>query len=444
MRTVTLLGTGPLPIERDSYIYSSSNRTWQIARALLDAGHRVHVIAFRLTRVRDGQRIVDTERRAFTEGAFSLDSVEEVTHFRNDEFLRERIREVGTNLLVGVNSFPAGRACELGLDLPLWADMNGFNMGEVQIRAHLTHNDDAISHGWHEESMALSRADVFSSASARQRYALIGELAAIGRLRAETCGYEFVHVIPNGREDPPASKIPCDLRLQLGPDAFLALWVGCYNYQFDVETLFKGMDQAMSIHPGIHFVSTGGQVDGHNETTFSGFLERVHQSPHRDRYHFMGWLPWDEFDALLRACDVGVTMDIPCYETELGARNRLTEMWRVGLPAITTPGPEIAEDVCMRGAGWAVHAGEAESLAKALLTAANDRLECRRRGSLARTIFESRYTIKASVAPLVRWADSPWTAPDHGLPPLLFHSPPVMELTPRPRPSSRFWRWFGG
>ncbi len=444
MRTVTLLGTGPLPIEQDSYIYSSSNRTWQLAKALLDAGHRVHVIAFRLTRTRDGQRIVDTEHRTFAEGAFSLDSVEEVTHFRNDDFLRDRIRAVGTDLLVGVNSFPAGRACELGLDLPLWADMNGFNMGEVQIRAHLTHNDAAIAHGWHEESMALSRADVFSSASTRQRYALIGELATTGRLRANTCGYEFVHVIPNGREDLPASGVRCELRDRLGQEAFLALWVGCYNYQFDVETLFDGMEQAMSVHPGIHFVSTGGQVDGHNETTFARFLERVNQSPHKNRYHFMGWMPWDEFDALLRACDVGLTMDIPCYETELGARNRLTEMWRVGLPAITTPGPEIAEDVCVGGAGWVVSPGHAESLGKALLSAAGNREECRRRGDLARKIFESRYTLAASTAPLLQWAVSPWMAPDHGQQPLLFpglpHSQPIQ---PAP-PSSRWRKWFGG
>lgn len=443
MRTVTLLGTGPLPIEQDSYIYSSSNRTWQIARALLDAGHRVHVIAFRLTRTRDGQRIVDNEHRTFAQGTFSLDSVEEVTHFRNNDFLRERIRTVGTDLLVGVNSFPAGRVCELGLDLPLWADMNGFNMGEVQIRAHLTHKDDAIAHGWREEYQALCRADVFSSCSGRQRYALIGELGTIGRLRAVTCGYEFVYVMPEGREDPPPAPVECQLRKQLGQQAFLALWVGCYNYQFDIDTLFAGMERAMDTNPDIHFVSTGGKVDGHNETTFTRFLEKVNQSPHTGRYHFVGWLPWDEFDALLRAANVGVTMDIPCYETEIGARNRLTEMWRVGLPAITTPGPEIAEDVCVDGAGWVAMPGDAESLAKALLDAAENRAECQRRGVIARSLFESRYTLSTSVAPLLRWVDRPWIAPDHGMPPLLpVHTHPVEPTAPAPPPPRR-WRLFG-
>ncbi len=443
MRTVTILGTGPLPVEHDNYIYSSSNRTWQITRALLDAGHRVHVIAFRPTRTRDGERLLDTEHRVYTEGVFSLDSVEEVTHFRNDDFLRDRIRAVGTNLLVGVNSFPAGRACELGLDLPLWADMNGFNMGEVQIRAHLTHNDDAIPHGWREESRALARADVFSAASARQRYALIGELASVGRLRAVTCNYEFVHIIPVGREDPPPAQVQCELRDRLGREAFLALWVGCYNYQFDIDTLFEGMEQAMAANPCIHFVSTGGKVDGHNEITFARFQERVNQSPFKDRYHFMGWLPWDEFDALLRAADVGVTMDIPCYETELGARNRLTEMWRVGLPAVTTPGPEIAEDVCAEGAGWVAAPRRAESLAQALLAAAGDRPECRRRGAVARALFESRYTISASVAPLIRWVNSPWRAPDHGLPPLLLPCPSQAPPAPPESWPAKMWRWLG-
>lgn len=428
MAKVTLLGTGPLPIEESSYIYSSSNRTWQLARGLLDHGHRVHVIAFRPTRTREGQRIVDPDHRTYQEGSFTLDSVEEVLHFRNRDFMRERISSAGTELLVGVNSFPAAIAAGLELDLPFWADLNGFGMGEVQIRAHLTGRDDAILEGWREETRSLCRADVFSAASHPQRHALIGELASIGRLRAATCGYEFIHVIPVGREDLPPAPVECELRDTLGNEAFIALWVGCYNYQFDIDTLFKGLEMAMSANPHIHFASSGGRVDGHNETTFARFLDQVRQSRHHERYHFPGWLPWPEFDALLRAVDVGVSMDIPCYETELGARNRLTEMFRVGLPAVITSGPEIALDVSRGGAGWSVPPGDAEAFCQALLEAADNREECRRRGKTARAIFEKCYTLEASLAPFLKWADSPWVAPDRGLAPLINANPPAADI----------------
>lgn len=428
MARITLLGTGPLPIEESSYIYSSSNRTWQLARGLLDHGHHVHVIAFRPTRMFEGRRIIDPDHRTYKEGTFTLDSVEEVFHFRNRDFLREHIQAVGTELLVGVNAFPSACAAGLELDLPFWADLNGFGMGEVQIRAHLTGQDEAIREGWREESCSLFRADVFSAASHPQRHALIGELASIGRLRAATCGYEFIYVIPVGREDLPPAPVACELRHQLGKEAFIALWVGCYNWQFDVDTLFKGLEKAMEENPHIHFASSGGHVDGHNETTFARFQAQVQQSPHRDRYHFLGWLPWPEFDALLRAVDVGVSMDIPCYETELGARNRLTEMFRVGLPAVTTIGPEISLDVSHRGAGWGVPPGDVDAMAQALLQAAGNREECRQRGITARNLFEQRYTLEASIAPLLKWAESPWVAPDRGLAALLANENPAEEI----------------
>jgi glycosyltransferase involved in cell wall biosynthesis len=435
MTTIAILGTGPLPIEKDNYIYSSSNRTWQIAKGLLDRGHRVHLIAFRPTRVRDGERVVDPEHRKYQEGLFSLDSVEEVLHFRNDAFLSARLAEVKPDALIGVNAFPAARVAALKPSVPFWADMNGFNMGEVQIRAHLTNSDGAIGYGWNDELPALVAADVFSAASGPQRYALIGELAAIGRLRASTCGHEFVHVIPNGREDPPASLVQPPLRPSLGEEAFLALWVGCYNFQFDTDNLFEGLEKAMAANPLIHFVSTGGKVDGHNETSFAEFERKAAKSVYRERFHFVGWLDWEEFDALMRASDVGVSMDVPCYETEIGARNRLTEMLRVGLPALTTTGPEIAEEIFRHEAGWRIPPRSPQDLASALLDAAASNTERQRRGKNARSLFLEKYTIEASTAPLLAWAEKPWRAPDAGQAPLLMPSPP-----PAPERTTRLAR----
>jgi glycosyltransferase involved in cell wall biosynthesis len=433
MTTVAILGTGPLPIERDSYSYGSSNRTWHIAKGLLDRGHRVHVIAFRPMRTENGKLIPDEEHRRFQEGEFSLDSVDTVKHFYDDRFLLERVESIGAEAIVGVNLFPASRACHLHTSLPIWADLNGFNMGEVQIRAASTGNEEAIRQGWNDELPTLCRADVFSAASLPQRYAVIGELAGIGRLSGATCGYEFVHVIPNGREDFPPLDGTAHIRTQLGSEAVLGLWVGAYNYQFDIETLFEGFELAMAKNPHLHFVSTGGRVDGHNETTYADFRARIDKSPHRDRYHFVGWLPQEDFERLMRSCDFGVSTDLDCYETEIGARNRLTEMTRAGLPAVTTLGPEIAHHIHDREAGWTVPFSDPGALAEALLTAAADRQERTRRGGKARALFEECFTIEASLAPLFPWAENPYRAPDHGRWPLLV-APPA-----RPENPARGW-----
>ena len=418
MKKIVLLGVGPLPIENPTYIYSSSNRTWHLAKGLLDEGHRVHVVAFRPARTMDGVRIPDPELRSYSEGAFSLDSVDEIAHFWNDSFLRDRVLARKPDAVVGVNTFPATRAAETVPELPLWADLNGFHLGEFQIRAHSIGTDKDIPFGRRLELTALRRADVFSAASRRQRYAVIGDLAALGRLRGVTCGYEFVHVVPNGRDDLPPSEAESPLKTHSNEGDVAALWIGCYNYQFDVDTLFEGFERAMAKEPRLHFVSTGGRVDGHNEITFDRFKSRVDASPYRDRYRFLGWLDWPEFDSLMRTSAFGVTVDVPCYETEIGARNRLTEMTRVGLPAVTTFGPEIAEDLVAAGGGWGVPPNDPDALAEALLAAARNPEERRLRGERARRLFEERYTIPTSAAPLLRWARDPWTAPDKGLDPI--------------------------
>ena len=445
MKKIVILGTGPLPIENDRYSYGSSNRTWHFAKGLLDRGNSVHVIAFRpLRKGEDGEPIQDEEHRKYSDGAFSLDSVDGVRHFYNDGFLRERIGAMNPDLLVGVNAFPACRCAYLDTGLPFWADLNGFNMGEAQIRARLTDDESAISAGWYHEIAALRRADVFSAASGPQRHALIGELAAIGRLRGSTCGYEFVHVIPNGREDLPPLVGQAPLRKELGPEAMLALWIGGYNYQFDIDSLFAGFESAMAKEPHLHFISTGGKIDGHNETTFARFLERVSTSANKDRYHFVGWLPQEEFERLMRSSDLGVSVDIPCYETELGARNRITEMFRAGLPVLTTKGPEIAADVEHSDAGWVFPAREPEALAGALLDAFSSPESRKRRGENARRVFLEKYTIEASLNPLFEWVENPCTAPDRDQPPIRLPDFPPTPEEPQVASPNSLWRWIVG
>jgi len=425
MKTIAILGTGPLPIENDSYSYGSSNRTWHFAKGLLDRGHRVHVIAFRLMRVENGKEISDPEHRKYQDGAFTLDSVDTVKHFYNDAFLEGRIREVGAEILIGVNTFPSARGGRLDLDLPLWADLNGYNMGEVQVRARITGDESAIPHGWYEGLAALCRADVFSAASHPQRYALIGELGAIGRLCGATCGHEFVYVIPNGREDVPVPRGASAIRKELGKEAVLVLWVGSYNYQFDVETLFEGIDAAMKKFPQLHFVSTGGKVDGHNELTFDTFRGRIEKSPRRERYHFLGWIAQEEFERVLRDADFGVSLDAPCYETEIGARNRLTDMMRAGLPIISTEGPEISQDLDDFEAGWRIPTRNTNAFLSALERAVGSPEERARRGRNARAVYEKKYTLAASLQPLFRWVENPTLAPDRRKRPMLLPPPPT-------------------
>ena len=99
---------------------------------------------------------------------------------------------------------------------------------------------------------------------------------------------------------------------------------------------------------------------------------------------------------------------------------------RAGLPAVTTLGPEITRDIKDREAGWTLPIGQVEALASALHAASVESGERERRGANARALFQEKYTIEASLAPLFPWVENPQVAPDHGLWPLLV-PPPVAE-----------------
>src|SRR4030042_1369409 len=87
--------------------------------------------------------------------------------------------------------------------------------------------------------------------SESQRRAAIGELGAVGRLTAETCGYELVSVIPCAHVPPEEAPPRTDARAgrvargRIVPDdAFVVLWSGGFNVWSDVATLGAGAGTA--------------------------------------------------------------------------------------------------------------------------------------------------------------------------------------------------------
>jgi hypothetical protein len=102
-----------------------------------------------------------------------------------------------------------------------------------------------------------------------------------------------------------------------------------------------------------------------------------------------------------------------CYEAECGARNRITDMMRVGMPVVTTVATEIGQVVAAEQCGYGFAVGDAGGLAEALLEAADRPDELARRGARGRAYFERHYTLAESGRPLREWVGgSPAKAPD--------------------------------
>jgi len=426
MSRVLLLGLSPLPFENELRLYGPGIRTWQLTKPLLQDGHDVCLVA---ARIRGAYR---DEREPVVcikdDGLVRYSVAEE--RFWDAAFLQSVCDAFAPDAIVGATAYGSSAAAGLRSDRPFWADVFGDLLAEGQAKAAAYDDDYVIVHFWNVLRPVLDRADVFSSVSARQAYALLGALGVRGRLNKHSSGYTFVHPIPCGMDldGVAAGDGIADDRQAFGDD-FVVLWSGGYNTWADVDTLFRGLETAMARNPRVRFLSTGGQIDHHDEKTYPRLLRLIARSRFRDRFEMKGWLPTEEVAGYYRKCHVGVHAELPLSERLLGSQNRVVAWMQAGLPVVCTSLSEFGETIAHQGLGLAVPPQDPESLARALLALADDperRRDCARR---AQSYALEHLTFGATTRPLRDWAFHPGCAPDRGkrIPLETFQATPVEE-----------------
>lgn len=408
MTRILIAGLAPLPFEETPKSYGPGIRTWQLARGLAEEGHEVRIVAMRI-------------RDAYPEGSGAEDELRDGIAIRrvdDHDFLHGEAvaRELAAHrpaALVGATVYGSFALARSAAATPFWADQFGHVMAEAQAKAALDGHDRVLPYFWGLLEPVLRRADKLSVVSERQRFAAIGELGVLGRLTAQSCGYEFVEVVPCAQDLPsePLARSGA-LRPQLVPEeAFVVLWSGTYNVWSDVDVLFEALERAMSEEARIRFVSTGGEIPGHDEATYRRFRERCEASRHRARYHLLGWLPASEVPRVWGDADLGVLTERAIYEGELGSKNRVVQWMAFGLPVAYNRIGDLGALLAERDLGQVFPAGDAAALADLLVAAARDPAAARARSAAARRHVAEHLTYHATTAPLRRWAAAPTRAP---------------------------------
>ena len=410
-KRVLVIGFAPLPFEREQRLGALCFRTWHVTQALLAAGHEVTLVGCRMAAAyRDESRRPPVLR--FRGSSFTYYSAEPRV-FEAGALLQSICDRERPEAIVAVHAYGAWAASRLASDVPLWADLNGSAMTEAQARAAVAGDEGAMAEAWERERAALARADAFSVVSMRQKYAVIGELAALGRLTGRNYGEDAVHYMPNAIENEPYRHQERVLRGSvIGGADFAVLWAGGYNTWTDVDTLFEGVVGAMRQEPRVRFVSLGGAMPGRDEETFYRFRKKAEESEFASRFVFVGWVPTERVPNYYFECDAGINIDRFSYEMLIGCRYRILDMLRAGLPVITTLGTEISHIVRDEELGVTFAPGDAEGLTKAILGLARDepkRRRCAERGK--EYVFERRVVAEV-MRPLQRWAKEPKASPD--------------------------------
>lgn len=399
MIKILVVGNAPLPAENTKSRPAAGLRTQQFIQGLQNWG-KAETLAVKIAMPECYEDGTEYGENVIAKDDGSLLKKIQKIH---DEFKPE--------VIVSVNSFPSYIVAQLKSEAVMWADLNGWVMAEAQAQAHKLDSNDLLSHYREMEEKVLRRADKISTVSVAQKFAVLGELAAIGRINKETFGYQFVTAIANGTEWFPGEK--GNERMQgLTEDGFKVLWLGGYNTWVDENTLFKGVEQAMRVNPKIYYVSTGGKIQGLDDSSFGRFMAKVEASRFKDRFIFLGWIETKDIPSLYRSVDAGLNVDLMCIETETGARNRINEMMKFGVPVITTSGSEIAAEVGGAGAGIVLKSGDDAGLCKAILNMAEDQKDYGERGAL---YIKERCNYRVLSEPLIDWLENFSPSPDRGI-----------------------------
>jgi glycosyltransferase involved in cell wall biosynthesis len=426
---ILIAGVGPTPQSQAERLHAPGLRLWAMTQILLAEGHHVLMVEAQF-----GESAQRTEAGAGGEGnppgeeRLAGDGIpitrvdlrwQRATIPLMPDAAARALRTLAhafhPDALVTSTDVMALAATRSGLPQPLYVDYFGDPMAERQMQAFVHDSDDSLASAWAYMLPALLRADRFSACSVAHRHALLGQLSAAGRLNRHTASADLVDVLPQGysyeRHIEPRGVFA--LRGTVVPEqAIVILFTGGYNSWLDEKVLFAAVEEAMTRDPAIHYVSTGGDLPGHNTVTFERFQGLLERSQHRGRYHFVGWVPTHCLADICEQCDMAINLDRSSLEAEFGLRNRLYLWMGCGVAVVSTA---VSEEIAMFAAKNLIRevpCGDAHSTAEALLELGHSRELREQMSQRARRFITTEYTFERLMRPLASWAKSPSLAPD--------------------------------
>lgn len=260
----------------------------------------------------------------------------------------------------------------------------------------------------------------FVGASEHQRAALLGALAAVGRVgvddyRIDPTLEHLVRAVGLGVDGEPARATIDDARSvlpQARPGDRVLVWPGSLWPWLDPETLIRAMARISAERDDIKLFCIGlghPNPTGYGEDTGAEraiALARELGVIDRTVFFGFGWLPYRRRQDHLLAADVGVSIHGRHVETTFSYRTRVIDYLWAGLPVLTTQGGALGELVERDGLGRTVRFGDVDGCARAILELCDDPDEYRRvRERVARR--RAQMTWRRAVEPLIELIEAP-------------------------------------
>jgi glycosyltransferase involved in cell wall biosynthesis len=410
MSKILMIGNVPPPMSSGEKIEASHYRTWQFLQPLIEDQHIVHFCASTQD-MRQQPTVPENWQKSLV--------------FHSIQFGKKGWRkafqqlhdETNPDCIVAVNYQACQYATRLKSNAPIWMDLYGDQLTIMQLTFYRHSNNRGLHTTISFMRDILLKGDVFSACGIPQEHMTVGELAMTGRLNNRTMGYPFTRAILPGSPPSEAALHGTQLRpllQQVGikQDDFVVLWCGGYNAWTDIEILFAGLEKAMAADDRIHYVSIGASTYPSPNNMYNQFQRKIESSPHADRYHLLGWLPWSAISSYYSESNVGVNIDGLHYETIYGTRTRLLEMMANGMPIVTSEGTELSYLLRDKGVALTFESGNWEQFGENLIQLAVNRELYRSMVDYVSKTAQQEFSFRETTRPLREWVQNPVSAPD--------------------------------
>jgi glycosyltransferase involved in cell wall biosynthesis len=411
MTKIMLVGYAPPTLLKNTKAEAAHYRTWQFLEPLLQDGHDV-LLCFEPAALNDTGGM-----DGFSAGGNFDYRVIPFQKWGWIKALQKAHDEFQPDCVIGVNYRPCLYLTRLMTDRPIWMDIYGDPITIMQAASYRAGSNRGLPTEISFMHQVLMRGDVFSVCGELQSHMLVGELAMAGRLDCQTFGYQFARVILPGAprlEAPEGPAVVERTRQEIGlkETDFVVLWCGGYNTWTDVSTLFNGLEWAMERNPNLVFLSVGGSTYAGQDNQYECFVKQIEASPHRYRFHLLGWQPWEKIPSFYQVSEVGLNIDAWHYETVYGTRTRLLEMMGAGLPVITSLGSELSYQLKNSNLASIFEIGDCQGLGEQIQHHSTDEAFYQQQKQNVLKAVCQEFSFAATTKPLRDWVKAPECAPD--------------------------------
>lgn len=360
--------------------------------------------------------MLEDQRRSAApiEGAVAAEAFDP-EQIRDPAFIASETDLSFVQAVFGVGSLlPAAAAARLAehLGVACWIDFFGDPLAELhaaQLRQGGLPDTAARDHAWKLMREGLLRGDAFSSVSAPQRHAILGQLGLLGRygIDWEVCNRvsEIPCAVPDDWVKPEGRReFPQALRDRgLDESTRYVFFGGSWNVWLDEATMAKALRRALEIDSSLYFVSCG------IPTGPAG--EQIHQALMIDLRDFCESgrvieLPPQHIDVeseLLAWAGGCISLDRPIPEAELGSRNRLLAMIRHGARPVVSVEAGLEAELVAAGLAAGIVDGNWDRAGKEIIAACSRSPGEREADRLRGLEWLQGITFQETMQPALNW-----------------------------------------